>query len=55
MRTTAGPATGTPGMYCPGMLPWADAIDPLAEQSGFAGVVSVDFVAAVSPLATVVA
>ena len=42
MRTTAGLATGTPGMYCPGMLPWADAIDPLAEQSGFAGVVSVD-------------
>jgi hypothetical protein len=24
------------------MMPWAEAIDSLAEQSGFAGVVSVD-------------
>jgi len=24
------------------MLPWAEAIDSLAEQSGFAGVISVD-------------
>jgi CubicO group peptidase (beta-lactamase class C family) len=30
------------GLYSPGMLPWAEAIDSLAEQSGFAGVISVD-------------
>ena len=38
----AGLATATLGLYCPGMLPWAEAIDSLAERSGFAGVVSVD-------------
>jgi len=37
----AGLATATLGLYCPGMLPWAEAIDSLAERSGFAGVVSV--------------
>ncbi len=31
-----------PGLYSPGMLPWAQEIDSLAEQSGFAGVVAVD-------------
>ena len=30
------------GLYSPGVLPWAEAIDSLAEQSGFAGVISVD-------------
>jgi CubicO group peptidase (beta-lactamase class C family) len=30
------------GLYPPGVLPWAEAIDSLAEQSGFAGVISVD-------------
>jgi CubicO group peptidase (beta-lactamase class C family) len=38
----AGLATATSGLYCPGMLPWAEAIDSLAARSGFAGVVSVD-------------
>jgi len=35
-------ATATVGLYRPGMLAWAEAIDSLAEQSRFAGVVSVD-------------
>ena len=35
-------ATGTPGLYCPGMLAWAEAVNSLADESGFAGVVSVD-------------
>jgi CubicO group peptidase (beta-lactamase class C family) len=38
----AGLATATLGLCCPGMLPWAEAIDSLAERSGFAGVVLVD-------------
>ena len=28
-----------PGLHSPGMLPWAQKIDSLAEQSGFAGVI----------------
>jgi len=31
-----------PGLHSPGMLPWAQEIDALAEQSRFAGVVAVD-------------
>jgi hypothetical protein len=29
-------------LYCPGMRAWAEAIGSLADESGFAGVVSVD-------------
>jgi CubicO group peptidase (beta-lactamase class C family) len=37
-----GLVTGAPRLYCPGMRAWAEAIDSLADESGFAGVVSVD-------------
>ena len=29
-------------MYSPWMLRWSEVIDPVADQNGFAGVVSVD-------------
>src|SRR5215831_2083645 len=37
-----GLVTGPARLYCPGMRAWAEAIDTLADESGFAGVVSVD-------------
>jgi CubicO group peptidase (beta-lactamase class C family) len=36
-----GLATGAAWLYSPWMLPWSEAIDPVADQNGFAGVVSV--------------
>ena len=35
------PATATAWLYSPWMLPWSEVIDPVADQNGFAGVVSV--------------
>jgi hypothetical protein len=35
-----GLATGAAWLYSPWMLPWSEAIDPVADQNGFAGVVS---------------
>jgi len=34
-------ATGAAWLYSPWMLPWSEVIDPVADQNGFAGVVSV--------------
>ena len=36
-----GLAPGAAWLYSPWMLPWSEAIDPVADQNGFAGVVSV--------------
>jgi CubicO group peptidase (beta-lactamase class C family) len=37
-----GLAAGTAWLYSPWMLRWSEVIDPVADQNGFAGVVSVD-------------
>jgi hypothetical protein len=34
-------AAGAAWLYSPWMLPWSEVIDPVADQNGFAGVVSV--------------
>jgi CubicO group peptidase (beta-lactamase class C family) len=36
-----GLAPGAAWLYSPWMLPWSEAIDPVADRNGFAGVVSV--------------